>query len=492
MSSIEAPVGDRDDAASQATAPTSHSTALRAGTIGVAGIVFFVFSTQAPLTGIAGATALAVGLGNGAGAPGAYLVVGLVIMLFAVGFVAMSRSVDTHGGFYAYVKAAFGRRLGGAAAWLAILTYVSVQAGMYGLYGASFSALLGAAGLDVPWWIPTLATVALVHFMGTRNIELGARVLAVLVGLESAILLAFALKVVFTGGGPEGLNLAASFSPSAVMAGAPGVAIMFAIASMFGFESTAIYSQEAKDPKRTVARATYLSVCLIAGFFAFVSWTIVTFYGASKVGDAAGAALQSGDATSFVFGAIVSTLGPWAGLTAQILLLTSLLAGVMALHNSVNRYFHSLALHRSLPAVLARTNKHHAPSRAAIAQTALTVVLIAPFAVLGLDPVLTLFSWFSGLSVASLLVVYVLTSVAVVVYFRRNRTATSIWKTLISPAVSTLLLIGLLSQVVANFNQLIGGDETTAAILLAVVPVFFILGLVLERKNAGEELTPRL
>jgi hypothetical protein len=33
------------------------------------------------------------------------------------------------------------------------------------------------------------------------------------------------------------------------------------------------------------------------------------------------------------------------------------------------------------------------------------VVLIAPFAIFGVDPVLTLFSWFSGLSVASLLVV---------------------------------------------------------------------------------------
>ncbi|WP_138413418.1 APC family permease [Sinomonas gamaensis] len=493
MNSIEARVGDRDDpASSQTTARTTHSTSLRAGTVGVLGIVFFVFSTQAPLTGIAGASALAVGLGNGAGAPGAYLVVGLVIMLFAVGFVAMSRSVDTHGGFYAYVKAAFGRRLGGAAAWLAILTYVSVQAGMYGLYGASFSGLLGTMGISVPWWIPTLATVAFVHFMGTRNIELGAKVLAVLVGLETSVLLAFALKVVFTGGGPEGLNIAASFSPSAVITGAPGVAIMFAIASMFGFESTAIYSQEAKDPKRTVARATYLSVCLIAGFFAFVSWTIVSFYGASKVGDAAGSAIQSGDTTSFVFGALVETLGPWAGVTAQVLLLTSLLAGVMALHNSVNRYFHSLALHRSLPAVLARTNRHLAPSRAAIAQTALTVVLIVPFAIFGLDPVLTLFSWFSGLSVASLLVVYVLTSVAVVVFFRRNRSDGSIWKTLVSPAVSTVLLIGLLSQVVANFNQLIGGDETTAIVLLAVVPVFFILGIIFERKKVREELTPRL
>ncbi len=49
---------------------TEHSTALRAGSVGVMGILFFVLSAQAPLTGIVGASPLAVALGNGAGAPG--------------------------------------------------------------------------------------------------------------------------------------------------------------------------------------------------------------------------------------------------------------------------------------------------------------------------------------------------------------------------------------------------------------------------------------
>ena len=58
---------------------------------------------------------------------------------------------------------------------------------------------------------------------------------------------------------------------------------MFAVASMFGFESTAIYSAEAKDAHRTVARATYLSVGVIAVFFSFISWMLVSYYGPSQV-----------------------------------------------------------------------------------------------------------------------------------------------------------------------------------------------------------------
>ena len=472
-----------------------HSTALRAGSIGVLGILFFVLSAQAPLTGIVGASPLAAALGNGAGAPGAYLIVGIVIVVFAVGFVAMSRRIQANGAFYAYITAAFGRRIGAGAAWLALLAYNTVQAAMYGLYGAVFSGLLASMGLEVPWWLLALATMAGVQVLGSLNIELGARVLALLVGLEVAVLLLFGFTVLFRGGGPEGLDLAASFSPAAIGAGAPGVAIMFAVASMFGFESTAIYSAEAKDPHRTVARATYLSVGVIAVFFSFISWMLVSYYGPSQVMDAAGAALESGDATVFVLGPMVELFGPWAGVVTGLLLVTSLLAGIIAFHNGINRYLHSLALNGSMPAAVARTNRYRAPAVAAWIQTGAAVALVAPFALLGLDPVLSLFSWFSGLAVAALLVLYILCSVAVVGFFRRERITGQPWQTLAAPALAALLLAWILFLVVSNFTALIGGSTETAVALLAAVPAVYVAGVLVEgqvqRRQAAADLGTR-
>ena len=61
-----------------ASDPAPANTRLRKNAVGVIGILFFVLSAQAPLTGIAGATPLSVGIGNGAGAPGAYLLVRIV------------------------------------------------------------------------------------------------------------------------------------------------------------------------------------------------------------------------------------------------------------------------------------------------------------------------------------------------------------------------------------------------------------------------------
>lgn len=469
--------------------PTGPSTSLRQGAIGVLGILFFVLSAQAPLTGIAGALPLTILLGNGAGAPGAYLVIGIVIVLFAVGFIAMSRHVDAKGAFYAYISAGIGKRVGTGSAWLAVLAYATVQAAMYGLFGASVSALLANLGLTIPWWLPVLITIAIVQMLGSLNIELGARVLAILVGFEFAILIAFALDVFFTGGGAHGgrLDLAASFAPSSVLAGAPGVALMFAVASMFGFESTAIYSGEAKDAKRTVARATYLSVAIIALFFSFVSWMFISYYGAGKAVGAAHKAVSSGDSTSFVFTALDGMLGGWAGIVAGILLITSLFAGILAFHNGINRYLHALGSQGSLPRRVAHTNRHQAPSFAAWVQTTIAVVLIAPFAIFNLDPVLTLFSWFSGLAVAALVALYVLCCAAVVTYFARNGIRGKIWQHYVAPILAGAALIGVLWLVVANFTVLIGGDVTLAGILLGIVPIVFVVGSVTDRQHKASK-----
>jgi amino acid transporter len=454
---------------------------LKRGAIGVVGILFFVLSAQAPLTGIGGALPLAVALGNGAGAPAAYLVVGMVIALFAVGFIAMSRHVTEEGAFYAYIGRGLGRRLGTGSALLALWSYNTVQACMYGLYGFIVSFLADTyLGFAPPWWACALVTMAVVQVLGSLNIDLGARFLGVLVAAEMAILLAFALVTLFTGGGPEGLDPSASFSPSALLAGAPGIALTFGIASMFGFESTAIYSAEAKDPARTVPRATYLAVATIALFFAFVSWMVVSSYGAGQVVGAAGAALESGDGTVLLFSAIADALGPWAAEVGGVLLATSLLAGILAFHNASNRYVHSLGQTGVLPPVVARTTRQGAPFVASGLQTALALLLVMPFAVLGLDPVLTLFAWFSGVAVLGLVVLYFLTSISVVVFFRRTRLDTRPWQTLIAPVLAAALIAALAVLVLTNFTLLIGGSAATAVPLVLSVPLVLLVGVALQ------------
>ena len=51
-----------------------------------------------------------------------------------------------------------------------------------------------------------------------------------------------------------------------------GVASAFSIAGFMGFESAAIYSEEAKDPKRSIGRATFIAIAVISLFYAFSAW----------------------------------------------------------------------------------------------------------------------------------------------------------------------------------------------------------------------------
>ena len=55
------------------------------GRLGTLGIVFFVVAAAAPLVGMTGAVPFAIVAGNGAGAPGAYLAVGITLLCSASG-----------------------------------------------------------------------------------------------------------------------------------------------------------------------------------------------------------------------------------------------------------------------------------------------------------------------------------------------------------------------------------------------------------------------
>ena len=97
------------DHAPLAPAPTlDPDESLAKNRLGVIGIVFFVVAAAAPLVGMTGAVPVAIVLGNGAAAPGTYLVAGLVLLAFSVGYSAMSHQVTNTGAFFAYV----GRGLG--------------------------------------------------------------------------------------------------------------------------------------------------------------------------------------------------------------------------------------------------------------------------------------------------------------------------------------------------------------------------------------------
>jgi amino acid transporter len=96
---------------------------LERSAMGTADIVFFVLAGVAPMGVVAALLTLSIALGNGVGVPGTYLIAGVVLALFAAGYVRMSRRITNVGGFYTYARQGLGRRAGGATAYIALLGY---------------------------------------------------------------------------------------------------------------------------------------------------------------------------------------------------------------------------------------------------------------------------------------------------------------------------------------------------------------------------------
>ena len=443
------------------------------GSIGVVGIVFLVIAAAAPLTAIGGALPIMIATGNGAGAPMAYIVAAVVLLVFSVGYAAMSSHMTDTGAFYAYVGKGLGENVGLGAAGLALLTYTAIQAGIYGLAASTLQGLIVSyGGPDLPWWLWALVLIGIVSVLGYRSIDLGAKVLGVLLVLEIGIVLALSVAV-FAQGGADGIDVQ-SFTPDAFLSGSPGIALMFAIASFIGFEATAIYGEEAKDPKRTVPIATYAAVIVIGAVYAVSSWAVVLAFGSNSVADAAAA-----DPAGLTFAAAAQFLGATWSDIIQIMLVTSLFAALLAFHNAISRYVFALARRGAAPKALARTHaRHGSPHVGSIFQTLSAVLVVGVFALAGADPILQLFTWMSGLATVSILVLMVLTGVAIYRFFARTRVDSRTWHTKIAPVLGTLGLLVVLGLVLDNFTLLIGGSSTIAAILLLIVVGFFVAGLL--------------
>ncbi|MFD4668705.1 APC family permease [Lentzea sp. NPDC058450] len=461
-------------------AEASSGGSLKRNSISTLGIVVLVLSVGSPLIGLTGSVPSAMVTGNGLGVPLAYLAVGAILLLFSVGFVAMSRQVVNGGAMYAYVGRGLGLRMGLGAAGLAVWAYTMLQIAVYGFFG---TVLTGAFkqwwGVQIPWWLATLCLVALVQVFGYLKIEIGAWVLIVVMACEWSIMLLMAAVILVRGGAGQGFAAAGVWSPSHLVGAGAGVAIMWAIASMAGFENAAIYGEEVRDPRKSVPRASIISILMITGFFGFTSWMLIVGYGPAHAIDAALEAVNSGDPAQYVFRAGENYLGAWAPHVMTIFVITSMFACCLAFHNGISRYSFALARDRVLPQFLARTNRHGSPHLSSFLQTATVLVLLGICFALGSDPVLVIFFWGSGVAVVGLVCLYVLVAIAILVHFRRNPQAdVSVWRTLVAPAASAVVMVLLLCLIIANFEVLIATTRTTALLIASTVIVAFLLGVV--------------
>jgi amino acid transporter len=441
------------------------------GNLGVAAIVFMVVAAAAPLGVIGGVVPLGLASGNGAGFPATFVVSTVILLLFAVGFTALTPYVEEAGAFFSYVRKSLGFPTGIGVAFVALVSYVAIEAGVYGLLGPAGATVVELfGGPALPWWLFAAVAFAITTYLGYRNIQLSSRVLAVLLTAEIAIVAVVDLVIVVQGG-DHGLSNGI-VNPTAIFSGSLGIGLLFALISYVGFEATAIFRDEARTPERTIPRATYVALILIGAFYAITSWALVSGWGDDE---AVTRATESG--STFLADTATRYIGVVGTDIITVLYFTSLFACILSFHNVASRYVFALSQRDVLPASLSYAHaRHGSPHQASLWISGVVAVSIVLAVVFKLDPAAQFYTWFAGATTVGFVVLLIATSVAVLVFFARDRRGNSQWRVRIAPALGLVGLLGSLILILANLSDLVGGSSVLAWVIIGLLVAAFALG----------------
>jgi amino acid transporter len=470
-----------------ATSPGSEqSHELAKGALGLKQVLFCIVTGAAPLAAMMFNVPIAV-LGGGSGAPAAFLIATVVLTIFSVGYIEMSRRVTAVGGFYTFITRGLGPVAGLASGLLIALCYIVFAAAVVGVMGyfaaTSFNDWFG---INLPAYVYAFAGLAIMSAFGWFHIELTAKVLGVALMSEVLALLVLAIGVIASGGA-DGLSLA-PLNPAEVFnnevavkafgAAAVGIALFGAFWSWVGFEMAPNYAEESRDPKRIAKLATYGSVIGLGLFYILISWVFVMGWGPKGVG--AGVLGQfDGKYGSAYYPLADRFVGSGLTTVLEVLIITSSFACAMAFYNTSARYLLSLSRERILPAALMRTHPvRQSPHIASIAVTVLVGVYLLGFTIY--DPsteafFLKLGTWTPLLGVLGILGVQAIASFAIIRYFMTQaRDGFHWWKTLVAPVIGGVAQIGACYLLIANRGALAGAGDVffVKAIPWTVLTVF--------------------
>jgi amino acid transporter len=452
----------------------SVSRTLASNRLGVPAVVFFVLSAATPLTVVAGVVTTGFAVTGIIGMPVAFIVMALLLALFSVGYVAMSRHITNAGAFYTYITHGLGRPAGVGAAWMALFAYNALQVGLYGIVGAAAAPVIERwFGITVSWWVIALVAWAIVGTLGVLRVDINGMVLAVLLLTEISIILIYAFSYLGIAANDtitfDTLAIGNLFKPGV------GAILILAVLGFVGFEAAVVYSEESRNPRRTIQLATYVSIAIIGLVYVLSSWAMSVATGPDAI---VAFSQENGPGTIFVL-ADIALGGPWVRI-GEVLFVTSVLAAMISFHNTCARYAFALGRERVLVGVLGQTSpRSGAPVVASIIQSVVGLAVILIYAVAGWDPVVYLFFYAGTTGGFGVLTLIALTSIAVIVFFGRDPSGENAWRRVIAPVLSAIGLVFAVFLAVVNYATLLGvpPDDPVRWILPGIYVVLFLLGV---------------
>jgi amino acid transporter len=422
--------------------------------------LFFVLSSIGPLLVTAGLIPSAFAATGLTGEPAAIIVVGLVLCVFTIGYAKYAKYIPNAGALYAMIAQGLGRPAGVGAAFVALLAYNMLQIGIYGMFGPTMAAFAAANwGWHVAWWVWALVL---------RRVDINSVVLGVFSLIEIVLVLTLALRGLMHPA--AGAIHASSLSPISLRGAGFGPLVAIAVLAFTGFEQTAVYSEEARNIRRTIPHATYIALVGIGVVYTAASFAMTVHYGSATVT----AAQSLGSGMLFALGSGLLTS------TGHTLFLTSLFAAALGFHNACWRYTYSLGREGVLPSLLARTGRANIPRWSSGLQSLIGFGAIVLTGINHWNPTTQLFYWMGTTGGFGVLLLLAATSFAVIRFFLKStdpeasNEPRAAW--LIAPAIAGVALCIMIILCAQQYALLLGVGENSPA--ATVLPALFGVGLL--------------
>lgn len=428
-------------------------------------VALLVIAAAAPLGAVVSTAPIGMMLGNGPGLAGAFLIAGLLMICFAIGYSELIKAFPGGGAFYRYLSFVFGGAVGNGTAWVALISYLSIATALATVTGYFTDLTLQPFGVTLGWKVWTALIIGAVAILGRLNVDFAAKILVSLVILEFIMLGVLAVAILVNKGSAvlpwQALSMDVTLSPGI------GVSMMVALAAFLGIESAALYAPEARNASITIPRATRLAVVLVAIAYFLSVWVIIGDLGWESVKD-----LATKDQGNLILALFEHNLGKTAAVIVSLMLCSSNFACFLSLHNAAARYIHTLANNGGLPSRLGISHhKYDSPSAASLGVTLIVSAMVVVPTLLGFDPYIYLFPIALALGTVGLLSLQTAVSLAVIRHFKGSRNGRVV-ATLVFPALAFCGLATAVYLICSNYSLLTGSESrvvnSTPVLLLAV------------------------
>jgi amino acid transporter len=405
---------------SQRTAPPQSDVQapqrLERGVLNVPNGIALAAAAMAPVLAVV-LNAPAAGPVAGAALPLSFLLAFIACLFVGNTVVQFARRLPSAGSFYTFNTAGLGSGAGFFTGWLFWIGYAVLAPGLFGAFGAFVhDYVVSTFGADVPWWIFSLAAMAIVFGLSARSIKASVNIDLTLLALEVVIFLILAVAAIVYAGASH--NTAHYFSTSASPTGFSGVGlgVVFGILSFIGFDAAATLGEETRNPRRNVPLAVAGALGFVGVFYVIVMYALTAGYGLNDSGK-----LEAFLSDPNPFVTLGQTVTPWLLQPIELAAIAGIFSCFLAIHNTTVRVMFSMGRDHILPRGLGRVHERwFSPFRAIVAQTVFTVVLGLAIGT-WLGPGATgLYGFTGAIGTVAIVLVYLASCVALIRYFWRK------------------------------------------------------------------------